>query len=142
MNWLQQLIKAAKAATSGPWSDTRYQEIYVGHDPENMIIGPDDESIIAQNVSDDNSTFIALANPATILELCALLEKAEGALIGVMSAAAKVADKQHAFDVANDNFSDPRPEGESLCQALIAATEADNTANEALAAIKQWKEQT
>jgi hypothetical protein len=125
MNKLQQLIEAAKAAI-----EARKQ--YELSDGMNDLITADDLACHAR--------FRNLANPATILELCALLTQAEGALKGVMSATDKVADKQHAFDVANDNFSDPRPEGESLCQALIAATEADNTANEALAAIKQWKQ--
>ena len=117
MSKLTALIEAAKAATSGPWSDTRYQEIYVGHDPENMIIGPDDESIIAQNVSDDNSTFIALANPAIILELCALLEKAEEAL-------------------------ETCTEGDYSTGHVIHPSFDDASVNQSLAAIKQWKEQT
>ena len=89
MNKLQQLIEAAKAAQeeiTNPQGRLHYH----------------------------STEFYNLANPTTILELCALLEKAEGAL-----------DYQIGWG---------RHYGGQEGQA--------EKAEEALAAIKQWKEQT
>ena len=58
-----------------------------------------------------NAKFIALANPATILELCALLETCEAALL----------------------------EAEDFCSAKHVGFQ---NLDDALAAIKQWKEKT
>ena len=79
---LTALIEAAKAATPGPWRQVECLEN--GMTPE--ILGPTDDDLICRmyggqyQVVDSNSAFITLANPATILELCALLEKAEAAM--------------------------------------------------------------
>ena len=95
---LQRLIEAAKAATPGPWFNGDFSDDF-GDNPVTVYatkpellakgqssIWPDGLSKIL--VADTNegiypiadAAFIALANPATILELCALLEKAEKAL--------------------------------------------------------------
>jgi FtsZ-binding cell division protein ZapB len=63
-----------------------------------------------------NRTFIALANPATIIELCALLEKAKEAL-------------------------ETCTEGDYSTGHVIHPSFDEASVNQALAAIKQWKEQ-
>lgn len=101
---LTALIEAAKAATSGPWHRAdRTLTVYT-------VCGPDGLGIINAD-SPRTADYVALANPATILELCALLEKAEDALKGVWL-----------------------NQGRSLPYRM-------SLANPALAAIKQWKEQ-
>lgn len=73
MNKLTALIEAAKAATSGPWHRAdRTLTVYT-------VCGPDGLGIINAD-SPRTADYVALANPATILELCTLLEKAEEAL--------------------------------------------------------------
>ena len=74
MNKLTALIEAAKAATPGPWRE--------GTPPPNgtTTVGTLQGLMTAHCFNGQDSNFIALANPATILELCALLEKAEEAL--------------------------------------------------------------
>ena len=108
MNRLNSLIEAAKAATPGPWAKKRMGEWDRGY-YYGVHMSP--VRSISVDLGEHNATFIALANPATILELCALLEKAGDALDHMVRAAAE----QH-------------------CGLKIA--------DEALAAIKQWKEQT
>jgi len=126
---LQRLIEAAKAATPGPWFNGDFSDDF-GDNPVTVYatkpellakgqssIWPDGLSKIL--VADTNegiypiadAAFIALANPATILELCALLEKAEGAL-----------------EWHNEQDEEVRYN--------------DSPTRQALAAIKQWKEQT
>ena len=112
----EELLRLAEAATPGPW---------VCDWPIDSVAEPDEHPDVSvwqgveftgkfiNNISFDNSiangNFIALANPATILELCALLEKAEEALHKLYH--------------------------------NLADTDANEQAGEALAAIKQWKEQ-
>ena len=74
MNKLTALIEAAKAATPGPWRE--------GTPPPNgtTTVGTLQGLMTAHCFNGQDSNFIALANPATILELCALLEKAEAAM--------------------------------------------------------------
>ena len=98
MNKLTALIEAAKAAKA--WN---YFDVQEGNGEE--VFDP----------------FHDLANPATILELCALLEKAEKAL------KAQVEDKRDGPFFHEDEH----PKGSCL-----------RNSEEAIAAIKQWKEQT
>lgn len=69
---LTALVEAAKAATQDDrWmaaADAQCYEVGIADVP------------ITRPLSRQDALFITLANPATILELCALLEKAEGAL--------------------------------------------------------------
>lgn len=70
---LTELKKAAEAATPGPWK--------LGN-RANMALDPDTLEIMAGNfyVTDAisrDATFIALANPATILKLIAVVEAAK-----------------------------------------------------------------
>ena len=107
MNRITALIVAAKAATSGPWHRAdRTLTVYT-------VCGPDGLGIINAD-SPRTADYVALANPATILELCALLEK--------------------AGDVLDYQIGWGRHYGGQEGQA--------EKAEEALAAIKQWKEQT
>ena len=85
MNTLTALIEAAKAA--------------------------DFDGVQTQAVYEANERFEYLANPATILELCALLETCEAALL----------------------------EAEDFCSAKHVGFQ---NLDDALAAIKQWKEKT
>ena len=123
MNKLTELIEAAKAATPGPWKQDT-QDFYTR--PWDAKVKSDTLDICTtyqttapkgamywEGVHPD-ATFIALANPATILELCALLEKAEEAM---------------------EAFTDP--EGD-----MPADTGEFRDLAKALAAIKQWKEKT
>ena len=133
MNKLTALIEAAKEATPGPWFNGDFSDDF-GDNPVTVYatkpellakgqssIWPDGLSKIL--VADTNegiypvadATFIALANPATILELCALLEKAEMALDGCLA---------------------------RLYGELYPNHPETLEVEEALAAIKQWKEQT
>ena len=75
MNKLTALIEAAKAATPGPWRE--------GTPPPNgtTTVGTLQGLMTAHCFNGQDSNFIALANPATILELCALLETCEAALL-------------------------------------------------------------
>lgn len=74
----------------------------------------------------EDSNFIALANPTTILELCALLEKAE--------AAAK------AFKTAREQADQYGHLVEASLDIAEAYYQADRMNDEALATIKQWKD--
>ena len=135
MNKLTALVEAAKAATPGPWFNGDFSDDF-GDNPVTVYatkpellakgqssIWPDGLSKIL--VADTNegiypvadATFIALANPATILKLCALLEKAEEALETLTK------------EVLIRNDCRPFP------KHVLPAQEA-------LAAIKQWKEGT
>lgn len=102
MNKLTALVEAAKAATPGPWDSYK-----------SIVEFPQQEaggfSLSNCPRAYANAEFIALANPATILELCALLEQAEEALLS---------------------------EDVQTMEGLRCAISI-----EALAAIKQWKEQ-
>jgi hypothetical protein len=69
-----------------------------------------------------NARFIAECDPATILELCALLKKAEEAL-------------QSWANTINYQYTGSR-------EAMTHLQECDGQGQEALAAIKQWKEGT
>lgn len=81
MTKLTALIEAAKAATPGPWHSNHYDHLIVddGEGSSQTLV-----TTVALNTYKDrsrhNKNFIALSNLATILELCALLEKAEHAL--------------------------------------------------------------
>ena len=73
----------------------------------------------------EDSNFITLANPTTILELCALLEKAEEAM-----------EKFHAcFDMLTDG-----PDDSDKALAMQWLEQGRDLRSEYLAAIKQWKE--
>lgn len=121
---LTALIEAAKAATPGPWEtqglDKAGQAIVGNKDIELFTCWHHSVGSIEKEMR-SNAEFIALANPATILELCALLEKAEKAL------KAQVEDKRDGPFFHEDEH----PKGSCL-----------RNSEEALAAIKQWKEQT
>lgn len=98
MNKLTALVEAAKAATPGPWfagdfnDDSGDNSVTVySTKPELLFDGQSSiwpDGMLKIRVADTSegidpiadATFIALANPATILELCALLEKAEAAM--------------------------------------------------------------
>lgn len=88
MNKLTALIEAANAATPGPWtcekfntnSPTLYHNIKGNYSYKPAWVEPIHVCITKQDTEWPDADFIALANPATILELCALLEKAEEAL--------------------------------------------------------------
>ena len=95
MTKLTALIEAAKAATPGPWEaaidegcqpDMQHgvfancNDLWIAALYRSGVNQADDKSEAAEKEVAANATVIALANPATILELCALLEKAEGAL--------------------------------------------------------------
>ena len=69
-----------------------------------------------------------LANPATILELCALLEKAEGAAKAFKTARDQADQYGHLVEASSD-----------IADAYYLA---DRLNDEALSAIKQWKEGT
>ena len=126
MNKLQQLIEAAKAATPGPWEaaidegcqpDMQHgvfancNDLWITALYRSGVNQADDKSEAAEKEVATNATFIALANPATILELCALLETCEAALL----------------------------EAEDFCSAKHVGFQ---NLDDALAAIKQWKEKT
>lgn len=123
MNKLQQLIEAANGATPGPWDTDRAEHDCPHQDIRVRAVGGAIERTVCTVWIDDachdengqqerNADFIAFANPATILELCALLEKAEAVMYEQRERAAK-----------------------GLPTQWVAV-------DEALAAIKQWKEQT
>ena len=120
VNKLTTLIEAAKAATPGPWEIQWYHCRASREDLDGEKVTSVGQVMwsVAKNIGPishehnhwagdyvaepEDAKFIALANPATILELCALLEKAEAAMNS--------------------------PSGRKYVEAL--------------AAIKQWKEQT
>lgn len=104
MNKLTALIEAANAATPGPWS-VEHQTCFVS------LVEAKCFTVSADMASED-ADYVALANPVTILELCALLEKAE------------------------EGFVILRGNGKGCAQWVL------DTIDENLAAIKQWKEQT
>jgi len=105
MTKLTALIEAANTATPGPWT-------WPNVGSSDFVISGPDRLAIGHLDSPRTAKYIALANPTTILELCALLEKAEEAL--------KCVKVYIPPSFANTH----------------------NGCNEALAAIKQWKEQT
>lgn len=120
MNKLTALSEAAKAATPGPW-EQRSDGWTV------RVVQPDTELERGWRIATthrggphrkeevSNATYIALANPTTILELCALLEQAEEALDGCLA---------------------------RLYGELYPNHPETLEVEEALAAIKQWKDQT
>ena len=108
MTKLTALIEAAKAATPGKW-----KQGMSSHHTVSEREGTGDYRIAEFHHAADAS-FVDHANPAAILELCALLEKAEEAL---------------KFYASPDTEADWDQDHGS-------------TASEALAAIKQWKDQT
>lgn len=146
MNKLTALIEAAEVATPGPWDseDNNWEtsSVYA------------QGSLIAQCLIDGfacegtqeryeaikaaNATFIALANPATILELCTLLKQAEEAL-----------EKERVSHITTGHTLGARCQELYLLlmQAQTALEIINRTIScnyagvpEALAAIKQWKE--
>lgn len=111
MNKLTALIEAAKAATPGRWKVGKKRVSLMSKKPMYSVEGPSCVSDWEDwGFTKESAAFIALANPATILELCALLEKAEEALLS---------------------------EDAQTMNGLRCAISV-----EAIAAIKQWKEQT
>lgn len=99
MNKLTELIEAAKAA--------------------------DYDGMQTEAIFEANAYFEYLTNPATILELCALLEKAEEAL-------------EETTALCTNYEAVEEPDGYQFTEAPAVIKQG----NEALAAIKQWKEQT
>ena len=88
----------------------------------------DFDGVQTQAVYEANERFEYIANPATILELCALLEKAEEAL--------------REWNLAADNSEET--EYDDMASYVIPMPifcDANEKMEEALAAIKQWKEQ-
>ena len=81
MNKLEALLEAAKAATPGPW-DFKSGGRFELHMPamEFTCQMCDEQYYPWTPDRKEDWEWIALANPATILELCALLEKAEAAM--------------------------------------------------------------
>ncbi len=122
MNKLTALVEAAKAATPGPWEtqglDKAGQAIVGNKYIELFTCWHHSVGSIEKEMR-SNATFIALANPATILELCALLEKAEDAL--------KVVGDHLVPDYGPGHFAVQRLDKFAI--------------DDAIAAIKQWKEQ-
>ncbi len=120
MNKLTALIEAAKAATH-PVTKGRWMYLlgdrFVYDRLEDGCRGVPQVGVdhAPSFISDEAKRlqFIALANPATILELCALLEKAEEALETIKSCSATEGEYGRALQ---------------------------RTISEPLAAIKQWKE--
>ena len=120
MSKLSELVSAAKAATPGPWRtdqhehDCPHQDIDIRNGLRSICtVWIDDACYDENGQRESNANFIALANPATILELCALLEKAEEALDGCLA---------------------------RLYGELYPNHPETLEVEEALAAIKQWKE--
>ena len=115
VNKLTTLIEAAKAATPGPWEtrglDKAGQAIVGNKHLELFTCWHHSVGSIEKEMR-SNSTFIALANPAIILELCALLNEAHDSM---------------------EAFTDP--EG-----AMPADTGEFRDLAKALAAIKQWRQ--
>ena len=133
MSKLTALIEVAKAATPGPWiagrleatgtSDNRepYSPWIIGAGPRPVTVGR------GTCIHADDMAFIALANPATILELCALLEKAE---LGLQICLGAIME------------TSPCMSEECKQEQTEVQVVAERFGNETLAAIKQWKEQT
>lgn len=129
MNKLTALVEAAKAATPGPWHSPGLGEVHAeNHDVLLDVLfndGSGEDSV--GNGRQVDADYVALANPATILELCALLEKAEEAM-----------EKYHAcFDMLTDG-----PDESDQALAMSWLEQGRELRKEYLAAIKQWKEQT
>ena len=116
MTKLTALIEAAKAATPGPWEaaidegcqpDMQHgvfancNDLWIAALYRSGVNQADDKSEAAEKEVAANATFTALANPATILELCTLLEKAEETI---------------AHHIKNRQLDD----GHELCVALAA----------------------
>lgn len=124
MNKLQQLIKAAKAATPGPWKSGEFSIDHFLDTNHKYFVESELRRVASVEglgvAYESDATFIAIANPATILELCALLEKAEEALT-------LVGDKI-VLDYGSGHFAVQRLDKPAI--------------DDALAAIKQWKEPT
>jgi hypothetical protein len=114
MNKLTALIEAAKAASKDDW----WKEI-------TLVNALEPYTTHYSYSAYKDAKFIALANPATILELCALLEKAEEAL-------------EETTALCTNYESVEEPDGYQFTEAPAVIKQG----NEALAAIKQWKEQT
>lgn len=120
MSKLTELIKVAKAATPGPWETDDANPHLVAryiNGVYHYILAVDPSSFSSTETTGEQddavAAFISLANPATLLELCALLERAEEAL------------------QTCESMSDCNNDGVSY-----------KAASNVITAIKQWKEKT
>lgn len=135
MNKLTALIEAAKAATPGPWvGKAAHAQGYGWVTAPNggtCTFGKPVQILSGQyRKMGADALFIALANPATILELCALLEKAGAALEEMVERAEEPSDANCSCFISppcND------------CVDYGGLREAFSDSRNALAAIKQWK---
>jgi hypothetical protein len=99
---IEELTKAAEAATPGPWkkyvrtSEDRGSSYGVGCAPPNHWIVP------PLNINPADARFIALANPDTILKLIAAVDHYEAALLAAFPSGASGATAEHWNDARKE----------------------------------------
>ena len=97
---IEELTKAAEAATPGPW--------YVVENPHTAFGGVQlywIDSVagnLAENICEEEATFIALANPDTILRLIAAIDHYEAALLAAFPSGASGATAEHWNDARKE----------------------------------------
>lgn len=131
--WLADMEAKAKAATPGAWhiietDDERFMSaVYVATTPEDATPGETPENVIAVTLLqsprvaciadekwDENTTFIAAANPATVLRLVGMVRWLADNIPGVVRPCAGYSRKCFLGDIT-------KCEGDSDAECWIAA---------------------